>query len=294
MSLAKYYKRLGLLPGADKTAIRKAYRKLAMRYHPDKNPSISAQAKFIAITEAYEILTGKKPAPVERARRTHNPARQRKKPTTTQTVRNTKSHEERIREAKERQEKQSKKEFEENERYFQALTSGWRWKIMKWSAVLGVILSVALIAERFLPHHFVPDQITQYSLAPGVSSGDENVSYIETAGDNSFWISHIHYDLFGRHTKVLVKTSWFFHQPIEIVSFGKVDYRSYCIHFSFYRNFIVLILLFLLPSLVLIMKNKTITFTIIHQTSFYGVNALMLYFLFANDHWAHLLTLGFL
>ena len=69
MSLTKYYKTLGLPPGADQAAIRKAFRRLAMRYHPDKNPSASAKAKFIMITEAYEILTGKKSAPTQRISR---------------------------------------------------------------------------------------------------------------------------------------------------------------------------------------------------------------------------------
>lgn len=52
-----YYEVLGVDRGADDEAIKKAYRKLAMQYHPDRNPGdAAAEAKFKEATEAYEVL----------------------------------------------------------------------------------------------------------------------------------------------------------------------------------------------------------------------------------------------
>jgi DnaJ family protein B protein 4 len=60
MSKQDYYALLGVPKTADDAAIKKAYRKLALKWHPDKNQgSAEAEAKFKSITEAYEVLSDK-------------------------------------------------------------------------------------------------------------------------------------------------------------------------------------------------------------------------------------------
>lgn len=55
-----YYDILGLTPDASLEDIRRAYRILARRYHPDVNPGSDSSEKFRAIAEAYEFLTDAK------------------------------------------------------------------------------------------------------------------------------------------------------------------------------------------------------------------------------------------
>jgi molecular chaperone DnaJ len=54
--VSDYYALLGVPRDATEVDIKKAYRRLAMQYHPDRNPEDGAEAKFKEITEAYEVL----------------------------------------------------------------------------------------------------------------------------------------------------------------------------------------------------------------------------------------------
>ncbi|MEL6924814.1 MAG: molecular chaperone DnaJ, partial [Bacteroidota bacterium] len=58
MAKRDYYEVLGVAKGADDNTIKKAYRKIAMKYHPDRNPdNKEAEEKFKEAAEAYEVLS---------------------------------------------------------------------------------------------------------------------------------------------------------------------------------------------------------------------------------------------
>jgi DnaJ-class molecular chaperone len=66
--MADYYGLLGIERDADDKAIKSAYRKLALRYHPDRNPGDDAAVeRFKEINEAYAVLSdGEKRARYDR------------------------------------------------------------------------------------------------------------------------------------------------------------------------------------------------------------------------------------
>ncbi|MFZ6026583.1 MAG: DnaJ C-terminal domain-containing protein [Chloroflexota bacterium] len=65
MQYQDYYKTLGVERNADEGTIKKAYRKLAMQYHPDRNPGDQkAEERFKQVNEAYQVLSD----PAKRAR----------------------------------------------------------------------------------------------------------------------------------------------------------------------------------------------------------------------------------
>lgn len=57
MSKRDYYEVLGVAKDASKDEIKKAYRKLSKKYHPDINKAPDAAEKFKEIQEAYEVLS---------------------------------------------------------------------------------------------------------------------------------------------------------------------------------------------------------------------------------------------
>ena len=59
--MTDYYSVLGVPKGSSDEEIKKAYRKQAMRYHPDRNEGdTKAESKFKDISEAYAVLSDKK------------------------------------------------------------------------------------------------------------------------------------------------------------------------------------------------------------------------------------------
>ncbi|MCP4804156.1 MAG: J domain-containing protein [Proteobacteria bacterium] len=71
---------LGVPAGADEDAIRKAFRKKALQWHPDRNPSPEATTRFQECVDAYETLRGRRAAPpIEPPVRTERPRRARRR-----------------------------------------------------------------------------------------------------------------------------------------------------------------------------------------------------------------------
>lgn len=279
MPKSRYYKIFGLTPKATEQEVRKKYRQLVMQFHPDRNNAPNAQEKFILITEAYDVLLGKKPIP----------GGQTSSKATSQQER-----EERMKRARKRYAEQVIKEKLEDERYYRYLTEGRKWRVMRWSAIIGIVFSMLTVTDFFLPHHFEQDQITHYRTNVGNGPNGQLISLVRTAKDDHYWVSKITYILYSKTRNIYVESSWIFHNPIRIISRGKLQYKAFNIHFTFYNSAWLMIAIFLLPVVTMLYKRKKISFTFLFYACYYFVNALLLLYFFTGNRWAHLLTLGFL
>lgn len=280
MPLSKYYKILGIEVGSDEKSIRKAYRNLAKTYHPDKNPSAEAAQRFIEITEAYEVLTGKK-AINQQKKGAKSPEQEQRE------------REERMHEARKRYENKMLKDYLDNELYYRKLSRGKRWKLLRVIATIGSILAFCILIDHFLPRHFDADRVSHYNLHTANGTDGKSISLVKTEGGDLFWINDISYSLYRSDPSIWVERSWIFHNPIRLINQVDADLRYYRIDFNYYRFSWLFMLIFLLPAFTIYYKRKSLTFTILFHLSYYFSGGMMLYYLLTNDRWAHLLSLGF-
>ena len=277
--MKKYFQILGLPETASQDEIKKKYRKLAMRIHPDRNPSPKAKEEFLQLTDAYEILIGKKPAP--RTSRSISKSAE-------------KTSEERVKEAKQRIFEQQEKERQENEYYFQNLFRGRKWKTLKFAAFLGVALSLLIICDNFLPRHFVKDNITFYAYR--IDNGGHSVArnLIVTGSGDEYFLEFLDHRLYDEYPDVYIEKTWVFHNAVTIISDQKTHLAEYPIIFSFYSLHWIVLIFFLLPMLIIFLKRRTVWYTLGYQIALYFSTSLMVIYLIMSDRWAHLITLGFI
>ena len=282
MSLKKYYNRLGLSETASSEDVRRQFRKLAMKYHPDKNPSESAREEFLMITEAYEILTGKQKKKIVSVESRTTAARA--------------NREERMRAARKRYYEQLKREEREAEEYYQRLVTGKGWKVIRMSAVLGIILSLCLVIDLVIPNHIESDRITHYAkdIYSSWNTSEILVSLVQTVKNEDYWIEGLNYSFYGENPDFISQKSWFFHDAKYLLSRQNGQWVAYTVHYTFLSFSFILIPIFLLPLFTFLYKRQSFVFAILYYLSIYLGFGLMLIFLISDMHWLHLITLGFL
>ena len=285
MPKSKYYKLLGLTDRASDQEVRKRFRMLAMKYHPDKNSDPGAEDLFIQLTEAYEYILNKRPLPSERTT-----AGGRNKSTKTSKE----EHEQRIKDARKRFEEQKQRQQEEDQRYFRYLTQGRKWKTIRIGAVIGTLLSALILLDFILPHHYEEDNVTEYQRSVAAGPSGQLVGIIKTEQNRYYWVSNMTQSLYSTSRKIYVETSWIFHNPIQVISIEKTQHHYYDTHFTVYSAAFLIIPFFLVPFFTMRYKRMSVKFTLLYHLSYYGVSIGILLFLLTGHRWAHLLTMGFM
>lgn len=285
---AKYFKLLGIAPTTDKNKIKKAYRTKALSYHPDKNPSEDAQKKFIEINEAYEALTGihykKESAKV--------------RPKTAEEIKA-----EKIERAKKQRRKMEEREQERDRRYFQKITSGWRWKFFRIGAIYCFLFTLLLSADYFLTsHHKAVPRATQFSFLPETIEVEGELFQLPNA---LYWISdsqpvQLNYSFFFKDLKSvnvidqllsLQDSKWPSGRMMSYRLFDTFRSNEYYSYGSVYYVFPFLHICLLIPLLVLFFKRPHFYFALGRLITIWAIFPLVLYLSFSNGRIFHLFGL---
>lgn len=284
----KYFKILGIPPTSDLNAIKKAYRKQALKYHPDRNQSADAHYLFIKITEAYEVLTG-----------------QRKIKVTGEGSFRPRSKEEifaeKVAAAKERWRKQQIEEELKDREYFQHIAFGWKWRLFQLFAVYTACFSVLLSIDYYLEGE-------QISFSPN----DQNVSLdfygrtISVDGEhfivenNEFWFrsqgqmpirgnySYLFHDLRSisiaiRGIPPIKRNSHSSSRMRGLTNFESKKLYSSVSFNSVYGAFPFLHIMFFVPLILVVFKRANLRFSVWRLVSIWIIYPTITFFTFSNN-----------
>lgn len=269
----KYYQIFGLDETASKAEVKRAYRKIAKELHPDTNPDPKAHQLFVDLAEAYErILNDDFPG--------HS--KERKEKTT----------EERKKEAEIRLKQQQARKIKEQEHYYKKMTSGRLWSIYRTYAKVAAILSLLLLIDPMLPTHQEEHVLTHFS--PKYSGlVDGSVTCFKTDKNLEVFINSPSPSLHTSEPRVTIERSWLFHNPVKVWQVSGMFLSSYEIDFSVNSLFPCVPILFLIPLATYYYRRKNHWFTLMYLFSYNLIGLCFIYFLLAQERWAHLLSLGF-
>lgn len=284
MTRAECFRLLNLPSDSTDVEIRKQYKKMALRLHPDVNPDPLAHDVFIKLAKAVEILLNpdyKEPAEDKRASRRAGTESEEER-------------QERMRVAKMRYEQQKMQEATDNNRYFLSLTSGMRWSIYKYVMRLSLVLSLALSVEFFLPRHYEKDVLVGYSNTLNNGIIKRNINSIELEERGQFYVQNNVPAWKYTYPEVILETTWLLHTPVKMITSD--DFTRYHTAFDFHIGSIrfALIILFLVPLYPYLRRRKKLSFVFLYHLSFWGIGSVMIYVLLTQNRIIHLLSLGFL
>jgi len=136
---------LDLENSCDKAILKRAFRKKALEYHPDKNNDKGSHEKFVSIVEAYEYLSNEE---VNTTKKKFSGPKFRSNI------------------SKEEQYEYAKRKFEETENKiydyeYRAYKNGYKRKLSIISAILGLLMSIILIADHLMPHKITICELTE-------------------------------------------------------------------------------------------------------------------------------------
>lgn len=253
---------MGISPTTDKNVIKKAYRKKAFQFHPDRNPSASAQTQFIAITEAYEIVSG-----IRLASKSKNQSSAESAGPT---------REERVAAAKERYKKAKQKEMADAAAFYFGLIKGFKWKFIYVFGVVCLCLSALLIIDFFLIESkgilFVENMFYN-----GV-----DLAYININNSN-YYFTYLNVIEIKQYPVVEVNESIIFN---DLVSLDILDSNGYVKsiepEFTIRGVFPLVPIVLCIPILTYYYKRPTILFTVLYMISLYFIPLVFGFVLLSN------------
>ena len=268
MAGKKYYKILNLTENASLKEVKKRYKQLAKKYHPDVNKEKNAHSKFLKIKEAYEKIVDPE--------KSETTIKRRPKP---------KSKYDKYREeAHKAYKKRQKKKQEEIEAFYMSLRKGWRRNWVYVNVTLGVIFSFFLMLDNHLDLenkaanvNFIDNQVYQ-------SYNGHVVQGIETQSEQFLYLADYHnISSLNTYPEIVVNETRIFHYPVNVVHTLPYKRVTIPVHFTFIWALTLVVVVFLSPIIILLFRKNNAWFVFFHYITLFVSSGILLYFIFIRN-----------
>lgn len=270
-----YLRLFGLQDNATEEEIKKAYRKLAKKYHPDLNSDPKAQQVFIDLHEAYERLLNTDVFSEVSDKRSEQ------------------SFETRKAYAKVRFEEQQEIERKNQTYYFEKLIQSKSWVYFKYFALFSALFSLIVFVDYFIPSKYIQDRVIAYSSPYNGLVDGEVIAFQTSQGKELFVKNCIISDVIV-NPSIILEISPILHQPKRIWRKEESFNKAFEVDFSIWSAFPFFCVFFLIPLCTYIYRQKSLLFILLYYLSCYGVSVVLGYMLVTEDRFLHLVSLGFI
>lgn len=280
----KYYKLFGLKKGCSEEEIRKKYKSLAKRYHPDHNKSLNANEKFIEIQKAYEYLL----QDIKGKRKSDNNEDdfQEYRTRENEWILYRKRAYERYRAKK-------RKERKELEDWCKRIDLGFRKSALYFTAFISIFIIVAMLVDDFLPPRKEESRIDKYSTIQYKSMNNKPVMVAETFDGKSYWLNSFNTRELNRYPKTHIEKTAIFGHPQNLIVYSGMNIQYVPIHFNFYWAQLVVFSILLIPILACLYRNKDVFKIMLYYSSVFGIGALQIYFFVTEERLFNLFSFIF-
>ena len=274
MSGKTYYEILNLPEGASKAEIKKSYRTLVKKYHPDVNNDPKAHQKYLEINQAYEALLDPKP----------------KKQTTVSGPSSKTKKWQKYREQSRRKHTERKRQQEiEIKAFYKLLRKGWRRNWIRTNVLVGVIISIFMIADQY-------SEPTQRRVAITSFKDYSSHNSVMTIEGN-FTLNDAHSSLRYHNECILFESKYLKHGLY--LAYGHEGKNIYHKVLqaprgpSFYWGYLIVLAVSLMPLLFyLFFRKNTAWFVFGHYATLIVTTPWLLYFMFMHPIMLETLKFG--